>query len=233
MSVRVRKNSGNIISNGPILLVWVTDGKFELEGLIRKLFTVKPRASTLKQPVMCYEWYNDEYIHSLNYSRIFQKQIYSDIHLRLFSSYEYIGTFIRNVRFQQKQWFEAIQQKNILLKKIKAIWHFSDWCLNKYSCPHLLYHLHYPFIFICQNIWSTFFIWIYLYIHSWIYYMDKYIRTFFHENVDNWIYLDIHLWLIGSNKYVWIFIHQRKITFATHWFKTKLSNMLNFFLNSY
>ena len=37
MSVRVRKNSGNFISNGPILLVWVTHGKFELEGLIRKL----------------------------------------------------------------------------------------------------------------------------------------------------------------------------------------------------
>ena len=45
LSVRVRKNSGNFISNGPILLVWVTHGKFELEGLIRKLFTVEPRAS--------------------------------------------------------------------------------------------------------------------------------------------------------------------------------------------
>ena len=44
MSVRVRKNPGNFISNGPILTVWVTHGKFELKGLIRKLFTVKPRA---------------------------------------------------------------------------------------------------------------------------------------------------------------------------------------------
>ena len=44
LNVRVRKNSGNFISNGPILLVWVTHGKFELEGLIRKLITVKPRA---------------------------------------------------------------------------------------------------------------------------------------------------------------------------------------------
>ena len=43
--MRVRKNSGNFISNGPILLVWVTHRKFELEGLIRKLFTVKPRAN--------------------------------------------------------------------------------------------------------------------------------------------------------------------------------------------
>ena len=46
MSVRVRKNSGNFISNGPFLLVWVTHRKFELEGLIQKLFTVKLRAST-------------------------------------------------------------------------------------------------------------------------------------------------------------------------------------------
>ena len=45
LSVRVRKNSGNFISNGPILLVWVTHDKFELEGLIWKLFTVKPRAT--------------------------------------------------------------------------------------------------------------------------------------------------------------------------------------------
>ena len=45
LSVRVRKNSGNFISNGPILLVWVTHGKLELEGLIHKLFTVKPRAT--------------------------------------------------------------------------------------------------------------------------------------------------------------------------------------------
>ena len=42
--MRVRKNSGNFISNGPIILVWVTHGKVELEGLIRKLFTVKSRA---------------------------------------------------------------------------------------------------------------------------------------------------------------------------------------------
>ena len=33
------------ISNGPILLVWVTDRKFELEGLNQKKFTVKPRAN--------------------------------------------------------------------------------------------------------------------------------------------------------------------------------------------
>ena len=44
LSVRIRKNSGTFISNGPILLVWVTHKKFELEGLIWKLFTVKPRA---------------------------------------------------------------------------------------------------------------------------------------------------------------------------------------------
>ena len=44
LSVQLRKNSVNFISNGPILLVWVTQGKFALEGLIQKLFTVKPRA---------------------------------------------------------------------------------------------------------------------------------------------------------------------------------------------
>ena len=37
--------SGRFISNGPILLVWETHGKFELEGFIQKLFTVKPRAT--------------------------------------------------------------------------------------------------------------------------------------------------------------------------------------------
>ena len=76
------------------------------------------------------------------------------------------------------------------------------------------------FIFICQNIWSIFFIWIYSYIHLWIYYTNKYIRTFIRENIENWIYSDIHSWVIGSNKYIWIFIHQRKITFATHWSKS-------------
>ena len=45
LSMRVRKNSDNFISNGPILLVWVTHGKFELKGVIQKLFTVKPRAN--------------------------------------------------------------------------------------------------------------------------------------------------------------------------------------------
>ena len=46
--------------------------------------------------------------------------------------------------------------------------------------------------------------------------MDKYIRTFIRENVDNWIYSDIHSWLIGSNKYIRIFFRLRKVTFATH-----------------
>jgi hypothetical protein len=42
------KNSCNLISNGPNLLVWVTHGKFELEGWIRKLFIVKPRATVYR-----------------------------------------------------------------------------------------------------------------------------------------------------------------------------------------
>ena len=45
LSLRVRKNSCNFIFYGPNLLVWVTHGKFELEGWIQKLFIVKPRAS--------------------------------------------------------------------------------------------------------------------------------------------------------------------------------------------
>ena len=49
----------------------------------------------------------DKYIHSLKYSWIFPKRIYSDIHSRLFSPHEYIRTFIGNVRFQQIHWFEA------------------------------------------------------------------------------------------------------------------------------
>ena len=45
--MRVQKNLGNFLSNGPILLVWVTHGKSELEGLIQKLFTDKPWATNL------------------------------------------------------------------------------------------------------------------------------------------------------------------------------------------
>ena len=45
MRLRLRKNLVNFISNGPILVVWVTHKQFELEGLIQKLFTVKPRAN--------------------------------------------------------------------------------------------------------------------------------------------------------------------------------------------
>ena len=100
-----------------------------------------------------------------------------------------------------------------------AIWHVSDWYSKNYPCPHPLSHLHYPFIFIRHNILSIFFSWIYLYIHSRIYYMDEYIQTFIRENADNWIYSDIHSWVIGSNKYIRIFIRQRKMTFATHWHK--------------
>ena len=161
----------------------------------------------------------DKYIHSPKYSWIFPKQIYSDNQLRLFYPHECIRTFIRNVRFQQIHLNEAAQQNNsCYFEKNYAIWHFSDWCLNNYPCPHSLSHHHYPLIFICQNIWLIFFIYIYSYIHLWIYYMDKYIRTFICEN-DNWIYLDINLWVIGSNKYIWIFICQIKMTFATHWTK--------------
>ena len=43
----------------------------------------------------------DEYIHSPKYLWIFSKQMYLDIHLRLFSPLEYIQTFIWIVRFQQ------------------------------------------------------------------------------------------------------------------------------------
>ena len=45
LSLRVRKNSCNLIFYGPNLLVWVTHGKFELEWRIQKLFIVKPRAT--------------------------------------------------------------------------------------------------------------------------------------------------------------------------------------------
>ena len=53
LSVRARKNSGNLISNGPILLVWVTQGKFELEELIWKLFTVKPQGNGQYTEMQC------------------------------------------------------------------------------------------------------------------------------------------------------------------------------------
>ena len=51
LSLRIRKNLCNLIFYGPNLLVWVTHGKFELEGWIQKLFIVKPRAS-----VQCVQW---------------------------------------------------------------------------------------------------------------------------------------------------------------------------------
>ena len=61
-----------------------------------------------------YIWiFFDEYIHLFKYLWIFPRQIYSDIHLRLFPSHEYIRRFIRNVRFQRIHWFEVAQQNNI------------------------------------------------------------------------------------------------------------------------
>ena len=60
----------------------------------------------------------DKYIHSLKYSCIFPKWIYSNDHLRLFSPHEYNRTLIGYVRFQRVHWFEADQQnKNCYLKK--------------------------------------------------------------------------------------------------------------------
>ena len=41
---RLQKKSCNFFYNGPILLVWVTNKEFELEGCIQKLLIVKPRA---------------------------------------------------------------------------------------------------------------------------------------------------------------------------------------------
>ena len=160
----------------------------------------------------------DEYIHSYKYLWIFQTQIYSDIHLRLFPSHEYIRRFIRNVRFQRIHWFEAAQQNKFVIHKNLGNMTFQQVMFKKFPCPHLISNLHYPFKYIYQNIWSIFFIWIYSYIHSWIYCMEEYIWTFVRENVDNWIYSDTHSRVIGSNKYIRIFICQRKITFATHWF---------------
>ena len=57
---------------------------------------------------------------------------------------------------------------------------------KKMLCPPPLFHLHYQFaIIFCQYFSCE-----HLYIHSWIYYMDKYIQIFICENVDNWIYSD-------------------------------------------
>ena len=49
LSLRLRQNSFNFIYNGPILLVWVTHGKVEMEGLIQKHFIVKPRVYVQSQ----------------------------------------------------------------------------------------------------------------------------------------------------------------------------------------
>ena len=45
LSVCLKKNSSNFISDGLKLLVWVTHKKFELDRWIQKLFIFKPRAS--------------------------------------------------------------------------------------------------------------------------------------------------------------------------------------------
>ena len=50
LSVRLRKNSENLISNGSILLVWVTHRKFELEGLIRKMFQSESPGYNVRPP---------------------------------------------------------------------------------------------------------------------------------------------------------------------------------------
>ena len=45
LSFSLKKNSCNIICDGPILLVWVTKKKIEQDRWILKLFIVTPRAN--------------------------------------------------------------------------------------------------------------------------------------------------------------------------------------------
>ena len=109
----------------------------------------------------------DKYIHSFKYWWIFPKQIYSDIHSRLFPSHEYIQRFIWNVRFQRLHWFEAAQQNNICYSNKFRQYEISAIDI-RINTPVLISYITFTihFFFICQNIWSIFFIWIFLYIHS-------------------------------------------------------------------
>ena len=55
LSVCLKKNSSNFISDGLKLLVWVTHKKFELDRWIRKLLIFKPRAN-VKSNALNNQW---------------------------------------------------------------------------------------------------------------------------------------------------------------------------------
>ena len=74
--MRLRKNSVNFISNGPILLVWVAHGKSELEGLIQKVFTVKPRANVHWHHCTLVNWHHCTSVHWHNCTCIHWHYLY-------------------------------------------------------------------------------------------------------------------------------------------------------------
>ena len=103
----------------------------------------------------------DKYIHLSKYMWIFSKQIYLDIHSRLYPPLEYIRTFIRIVRFE---WIYSnvfiMQNKTFYATNFKQ---FDFFFFIKYD---MLYDYN----------WFIFCIQIYLSIHS-----TEYIRTFIGE----------------------------------------------------
>ena len=120
-----------------------------------------------------------------------------DIYSRLFSSLDYIRTFIQIVRFQHIY-------SNVLIKQNKTCYATKDLYfknstlyINKIS-PYFVFKVIHTFI--CEyNKWTNIF-------------RYSFMKFFYHQ-----IYLDIYLWEIHTLKCIWLFIHQRKMAFVTHW----------------
>ena len=121
----------------------------------------------------------DKCIHSPKYSWIFSKQIYLDIHLRLFSPLEYIRTLIWIVRFQLICSNVFIEQnKTCYSKNVKQ----SD--LSFVKC-NIFYHKNWLIfsnqIFFVHSFVSILNGQIYSDIHSWKMLTTEYLRTFIYE----------------------------------------------------
>ena len=80
-----------------------------------------------------------------NIQGFFEKQIYSDIHSKLFTAQEYIRTFIRNLRFQRIHSNKAVERRH----NISAI---DVNMITPLLIPYLIFTTHlYPFVKISKQ----------------------------------------------------------------------------------
>ena len=137
----------------------------------------------------------DKYIHLPKYLWIFQEQINSDIHSRLFSPPEYIRTFIRIVRLQQRHSNKAAQKQQLLFFIFFQQFYISviDMkILTLVLIPYLIFTIHlYSFAIIFGQYFSV-----------------EYICIFIFEYT-TWTSIFRHSFVkIQTIDYIWTFIHE-------------------------